>query len=90
MGVMDIDNFDSIPDAIKTAGGTYWIANYRHCTGHGKGITPEIVSESHSKGIKLIAWTPDTKSSIKKLIKIGIDGITTNRPDILLSLLNGL
>ncbi|PQP35462.1 glycerophosphodiester phosphodiesterase [Desulfobacteraceae bacterium SEEP-SAG9] len=86
MGGLDIDNFGSIPEAVKSAGGSYWIVNYRHATGHGKNITSKIVEKAHAIGIKVIVWTPDTKSDMKKLIKTGVDGIVTNRPDILLSL----
>ena len=86
MGGLDIDNFGSIPEAIKSAGGSYWIVNYRHATGHGKKITSKIIEKAHTLGIKVILWTPDTKSAMKKLVKIGADGIVTNRPDILLSL----
>jgi glycerophosphoryl diester phosphodiesterase len=84
---IDIDEFDSMPEAIKSAGGTYWVSNYRHAIGHKKNLTSKMVEKAHSKGIKVIVWTPDSKSDMKKLIKTGIDGIITNRPDILLSLL---
>jgi glycerophosphoryl diester phosphodiesterase len=87
MAAIDIDEFDSIPEAIKSAGGTYWITNCNHATGHKKNITSKIVEKAHAIGIKVIVWTPDSKSNMKKLIKTGVDGITTNRPDILLSLL---
>lgn len=86
MGGLDIDNFGSIPEAVKSAGGSYWIVNYRHATGHERKITSKIVEKAHAIGIKVILWLPDTKSAMKKLIKIGADGIITNRPDILLSL----
>jgi glycerophosphoryl diester phosphodiesterase len=87
MAGIDIDEFDSIPEAIKSAGGTFWITNYNHATGHKKNITSKIVEKAHAIGIKVIVWTPDSKSDMKKLIKTGVDGITTNRPDRLLSLL---
>ena len=87
MAGIDIDHFDSIPEAIKFAGGTYWITNYYHAIGHQKNINSKIVDKAHAKGIEVIVWTPDSKSEMKKLIKTGIDGITTNRPDILLTLL---
>jgi len=87
MGGIDIDEFDSIPEAVKSAGGTYWVTNWYHAIGHGKNITSEIVEKAHATGIKVVVWTPDSKSDMKKLIKTGVDGITTNRPDILLSLL---
>ena len=84
---IDIDEFDSIPEAVKSAGGTYWITNFYHATGHNRNITSKIVEKAHSFGLKVVVWTPDSKSDMKKLIKKNVDGITTNRPDILLSLL---
>ena len=87
MAGIDIDEFDSIPEAVKSAGGTYWVTNYNHAIGHRKNITSKIVEKAHDIGIKVVVWTPDYKSDMKKLIKTGVDGITTNRPDILLSLL---
>jgi len=87
MNGIDIDEFNSIPEAVKSAGGTYWDTNFYHAIGHKKNITSAIVEKAHAIGIKVIVWTPDSKSDMEKLIKTGVDGITTNRPDILLSLL---
>ncbi|MBU1695515.1 MAG: glycerophosphodiester phosphodiesterase, partial [Proteobacteria bacterium] len=87
MAGIDIDQFDSIPTAVKSAGGTYWTTNYKHSIGHNKKITSNIVEQAHAIGVKVIVWTPDSKSDMIELIKTGVDGITTNRPDIALSLL---
>ena len=87
MNGIDIDEFNSIPEAVKSAGGTYWDTNFYHAIGHKKNITSAIVEKAHAIGIKVIVWTPDSKSDMEKIIKTGVDGITTNRPDILLSLL---
>jgi len=87
MAGIDIDEFDSIPKAVKSAGGTYWITHHRHAMGNKKNVTSKIVKKAHAIEIKVIVWTPDSKSDMKKLIKTGVDGITTNRPDILFSLL---
>ncbi len=87
MAGINIDEFDSIPKAVKYAGGSYWICNYHHATGDSENITSEIIDKAHAIGIKVIAWTLDSKSDMKKLIKTGVDGITTNRPDLLLSVL---
>jgi glycerophosphoryl diester phosphodiesterase len=87
MNGIDIDEFNSIPETVKSAGGTYWDTNFYHAIGHKKNITSTLVEKAHAIGIKVIVWTPDSKSDMEKLIKTGVDGITTNRPDILLSLL---
>lgn len=87
MNGIDIDEFNSIPEAVKSAGVTYWHINFYHAIGNKKNMTSAIVEKAHAIGIKVIVWTPDSKSDMEKLIKTGVDGITTNRPDILLSLL---
>jgi len=65
-----------------------WNTNYFHAVGQGKNVTAGIVSTAHAAGTSVLVWTPDTKADMQKLIQAGVDGITTNRPDILLSLLN--
>ena len=87
MAGIDIDGFGTIAEAVKSAGGKYWVTNWYHAIGHQKNINSRIVDEAHGIGIEVIVWTPDAKSDMKKLIQTGVDGITTNRPDILLSLL---
>ena len=87
MGGIDIDKFGSIPEAVKHAGGAYWLSNYYHAVGDGKNISTKVVEKAHAEGIKVLVWTPDSKSDMEKLINRGVDGIITNRPDTLLSLL---
>ena len=42
--------------------------------------SPEFVSAIKAEGLKLIAWTVDDPEVAKKLVELGVDGITTNRP----------
>jgi glycerophosphoryl diester phosphodiesterase len=79
---IDVDDFDgSIPRAVKTAGGRYWSPNH-------KTITPTLVQEAHQLGLLVFVWTPDSRHQMTRLINMGVDGITTNRPDILKSVLS--
>jgi glycerophosphoryl diester phosphodiesterase len=43
-------------------------------------ITLEFVKKIHAAGLKLYVWTVDSPIAAKKLIRAGVDGITTNRP----------
>ncbi len=45
------------------------------------GVTQELVRAAKAAGQKLYVWTVDDPEEAKRLIKLGIDGITTNRPD---------
>lgn len=87
MAGFDIDDFDSIPQAIKAAGGECWASNYIHASGHGRGMTSKLVKKAHASGLEVFVWTVNTKSDMKRMIKRGVDGIITDRPDILRSII---
>lgn len=44
-------------------------------------LTPEIVSELHAKGMKVIPWTINETSRMNTLLSWGVDGIITDYPD---------
>jgi len=46
-----------------------------------KGITPGYAKAVHEAGLKIFTWTVDDPKEAKRLIELGIDGITTNRPE---------
>ena len=79
MAGLDIDDFSgSIPQAVKAAGGRYWAPYYKH-------LTNDLLNEAHALGIQVFVWTPDKRGDMIRLIEMGVDGIITNRPDILKS-----
>ena len=81
MAGLDIDDFNgSIPQAVKAAGGRYWAPYYKHLTGG-------LLDDAHGLGIQVFVWTPDKRSEMVHLIEMGVDGIITNRPDILKSVI---
>ncbi len=47
-----------------------------------KLITAENVDLCHSKGIKIIPWTVNSKAEIDKLTSLGVDGIITDYPNL--------
>jgi len=50
-------------------------------------ITPSFVANTHRRGLQIHAWTINDPDEMKMLIDMGVDGIMTDRPDILLDLL---
>lgn len=50
-------------------------------------VTDEFVSKAHSLGIKVIPWTVNDTVEMERLIKAGVDGIITDYPDRLNSVL---
>ena len=51
-----------------------WSPNFRL-------LTPDIVSEAHSKGMEVIPWTVNTVAEMRDLLEMGVDGIITDYPD---------
>ena len=81
MAGVDIDDFaGSIPHAVQAAGGRYWAPYYKH-------VTLNNIQTAHQLGIQVFVWTPDSRSEMERLIEMGVDGIITNRPDILKSVM---
>jgi glycerophosphoryl diester phosphodiesterase len=66
----------SIPRTIKAAGGAIWSPYWRD-------VTPELISESHSLGLKVVVWTVNQPPDMARLIDMGVDGIISDRPDLL-------
>ena len=49
-------------------------------------LTTHLVSKAHRDGILVRPWNPNDKKQMSKLIRMGVDGIGTDFPDILRSL----
>jgi glycerophosphoryl diester phosphodiesterase len=75
-GFNPADHGKSIPATIKAAGGAIWSPYWRD-------VTPELIAESHALGLKVVAWTVNQPADMARLIEMGVDGIISDRPDLL-------
>ena len=66
----------SIPAAIKAAGGAIWSPLYRD-------IDAGLIAEAHRLGLKVVTWTVNDPKDMADLIDMGVDGIISDRPDLL-------
>jgi len=66
----------SVPAAIKAAGGTIWSPLYMD-------VTKELVEESHRLGLQVLPWTVNKPEDMERLIDMGVDGLISDRPDLL-------
>ena len=48
---------------------------------------PVFISGAPTRNVQVHVWTPNTREEIQKFIDIGVDGIMSDRPDILMELL---
>ncbi|MBE2233177.1 MAG: glycerophosphodiester phosphodiesterase [Anaerolinea sp.] len=50
-------------------------------------VTPGFIDDAHSRGMDVHVWTVNEAADMQRMIDLGVDGIITDRPDILLELL---
>lgn len=75
-GFNPADHGKSVPRTIKTAGGAIWSPYWRD-------VTPALIAESHALGLKVVVWTVNQPPDMARLIDMGVDGIISDRPDLL-------
>ena len=51
-------------------------------------ISKEDVEKLHDRGVKIFVWTVNKEEDLNYLVKLGVDGIITNYPDIMKELLS--
>jgi glycerophosphoryl diester phosphodiesterase len=44
-------------------------------------VTPELIAEAHARGAEIYAWTVNDDLTMRSLLREGIDGLVTDRPD---------
>ena len=50
-------------------------------------VRPAFISGAHNRNVQVHIWTPNTYEEIQQFIDMGVDGIMSDRPDILMELL---
>ncbi len=63
-------------------------AGARQLVARGDLITPAVVEKAHHAGLQVVAWTINEADQMRRLIATGVDGIITDYPDRLLSVLS--
>ena len=47
-----------------------------------KYVNKKAVQASHKKGLKVIPWTVNSKARVRELVRMGVDGIITDYPNL--------
>lgn len=66
----------SVPRMVKAAGGHTWSCFWRD-------LTPELVREAQALGLQVLAWTVNDTPTMARMMDMGVDGVVTDRPDLL-------
>ena len=77
LGGLDVHAFDgSVPRLVQAAGAAVWSPNFMD-------LSAAAVAESHKLGLLVIPWTANDPADMARLIDLGIDGLISDRPDLL-------
>ncbi|MFG1789942.1 glycerophosphodiester phosphodiesterase family protein [Nocardia sp. NPDC049149] len=55
--------------------------------GYRPFTTADLVKAAHDRGIRVVPWTVDDRATMLTLLDLGVDGLITNRPDLLRTVL---
>jgi glycerophosphoryl diester phosphodiesterase len=59
-----------------------------HVNPQHRGLTASYVTAVHEAGLSCHAWTVDRPADMARVVALGVDGVITNRPELLSSLLD--
>jgi glycerophosphoryl diester phosphodiesterase len=82
LGGIDIDDYDgSLAKAAKALG-------YDVISPAFASVTPQMIAEAHEFGLPVIPWTVNTTADMARLMDLGVDGIITDYPTRLRTLMD--
>ena len=56
---------------------------------HHPMVDADYLDRMHRRGYRVFAWTVNEPTRMRELLELGVDGIITDRPDVLLALTRG-
>ena len=77
LGGLDINDFGgSVPRLAKASGAAVWSPNYLD-------LSAREVIEAHELDLRVSPWTVNDPADMQKFIALGVDGMISDRPDLL-------
>jgi len=81
LGGLDPGYFEgSIARLVQASGAGTWGPDYLD-------LDAQRVEQAHALGLRVVPWTVNETADMERLLEFGVDGVTTDRPDVLRALL---
>jgi glycerophosphoryl diester phosphodiesterase len=68
----------SVPRMVRAAGGPIWSPQFRD-------VDADKVKEAHALGLRVVVWTVNDPAQIANMVELGVDGIISDRPDLVIA-----
>ncbi|WP_341393041.1 alkaline phosphatase [Arthrobacter sp. G119Y2] len=81
LGGLDIDDYNGSP-ALAAAAAGYDVLSPLATT-----VTAQMIREAHDAGLPVIPWTVNTAEAMNALMDLGVDGLITDYPTLLRSVM---
>jgi glycerophosphoryl diester phosphodiesterase len=65
----------SVPRAVAAEGGPTWAPDYLD-------LSEAVIAEAHALGLRVVPWTINQTEDMRRLLRWGVDGLITDRPDL--------
>jgi len=72
----------SIAPLVKATGAGTWGPDYLD-------VTAERVEQAHALGLRVVPWTVNEVADMERMLACNVDGMVSDRPDVLRALLEG-
>jgi glycerophosphoryl diester phosphodiesterase len=84
LGGLDANDYGgSVAKLVAASGARIWSPNHLDVDAHR-------VAECHALGLTVVPWTINEAAEMRRLIALGVDGMISDRPDLLRSVLQGV
>jgi glycerophosphoryl diester phosphodiesterase len=81
LGGLDPEQFDgSIVRLVKATGAGTWGPDYLD-------LNAQLVEQAHALGLRVVPWTVNAPAEMERLLAFNVDGMVTDRPDVMRALL---